>query len=255
MAFEQSVSWWCIARDNSDLVDMLGTCKAIGYTGMELVPVEQFQLVRDQGMKIVTHQLHGPIPVGINDPANWDDIKRQADASLKLAVEWDIPFLIAFSGNRDGMDDGRGAENAIKHLELLARDAESAGVVLILELLNSKVNHPDYMCDSTAWGVQVVSAVNSPHARLLYDIYHMQVMEGDVIQTIRDNHQWFAHYHTAGVPGRNEIDESQELYYPAICRAIAETGFSGYVGQEFLPLGDWKAALQYAYEACNVDVL
>ena len=162
MAFEQSVSWWCIARDNSDLVDMLETCKAIGYTGMELVPVEQFQLVRDQGMKIVTHQLHGPIPVGINDPANWDDIKRQADASLKLAVEWEIPFLIAFSGNRDGMDDGRGAENAIKHLELLARDAESAGVVLILELLNSKVNHPDYMCDTTAWGVQVVSAVNSP---------------------------------------------------------------------------------------------
>ena len=182
-----------------------------------------------------------------------DDIKRQADANLKLAVEWDIPYLIVFSGNREGMDDERGAENAIKHLDLLARDAESAGIVLILELLNSKVNHPDYMCDRTAWGVQVVSAVDSPYARLLYDIYHMQVMEGDVIQTIRDNHQWFAHYHTAGVPGRNEIDETQELYYPAICRAIAETGFSGYVGQEFVPVGDWKAALQYAYDACNVD--
>ena len=254
MAYEQSVSWWCIARENSDLVDMLETCKSIGYTAVELVPPEQFQLARDQGMKIATHQLHGPIPVGINDPKNWDDIKRQADASLKLAQEWDIPFLIAFSGNREpGLDDERGAENAIKHLELLARDAESAGVVLLLELLNSKVNHPDYMCDRTAWGLQVVSAVDSPYARLLYDIYHMQVMEGDVIQTIRDNHQWFAHYHTAGVPGRNELDETQELYYPAICRAIAETGFDGYVGQEFVPVGDWKAALTQAYEACSVD--
>ena len=136
---------------------------------------------------------------------------------------------------------------------MLARDAESAGVVLLLELLNSKVNHPDYQCDRTAWGVQVVSAVNSANARLLYDIYHMQVMEGDVIQTIRDFHQWFAHYHTAGVPGRHEIDESQELYYPAICRAIADTGFSGYVGQEFTPLGDWKAAMKQAFEACSVS--
>ena len=118
------------------------------------------------------------------------------------------------------------------HLEQLARAAESAGIVLILELLNSKLNHPDYQCDRTDWGVQVVSAVNSPHARLLYDIYHMQIMEGDVIQTIRDNHQWFAHYHTAGVPGRHELDETQELNYGAICRAIAETGFSNYVGQE-----------------------
>jgi hydroxypyruvate isomerase len=254
MAIEQSVSWWCIARENTDLVDMLQTCKGIGYTAMELVPPEQFQLARDQGMKIATHQLHGPIPVGINNPQNWDDIKRQSEASLALAQEWDIPFLIAFSGNRGpGLDDERGAENAIKHLEILARDAESAGIVLLLELLNSKVNHPYYQCDRTAWGVQVVSAVDSPHARLLYDIYHMQVMEGDVIQTIRDNHQWFAHYHTAGVPGRNEIDETQELYYPAICRAIAETGFSGYVGQEFVPVGDWQAALKQAYEACRVD--
>jgi len=254
MAYEQSVSWWCIARENTDLVAMLQTCKAIGYTAMELVPEEQFALVRDQGMAIATHQLHGPIPVGINNPENWDDIKRQSDASLKLAQEWNIPFLIAFSGNREpGLDDERGAANAIPKLERLARDAESAGVVLILELLNSKVNHPDYMCDRTAWGVQVVSAVDSPYARLLYDIYHMQVMEGDVIQTIRDNHQWFAHYHTAGVPGRNEIDETQELYYPAICRAIAETGFSGYVGQEFVPVGDWKAAMQYAYDACTVE--
>ena len=204
-------------------------------------------------MKIAAHQLHVPLTQGISHSKYWDDIKRQADASLKLAVEWDIPFMIAFSGNREGLDDARGAENAIKQLEPLARAAESAGITLILELLNSKVNHPDYQCDRTAWGVQVVSAVDSPHARLLYDIYHMQVMEGDVIQTIRDNHQWIAHYHTAGVPGRHEIDETQELNYGAICRAIAETGYSGYVGQEFVPAGDWRAALRQAYDVCNVN--
>lgn len=253
MSIEQSLGWWCCAHLAEDPVELLQTARSIGYTALELVPVEQFALVRDQGLKIATHQLHVPLEQGISHSKYWDDIKRQADESLKLAVEWDIPFLIAFSGNREGLDDARGAENAIRHLEPLARAAESAGVVLILELLNSKVNHPDYQCDHTAWGVQVVSAVDSPYARLLYDIYHMQVMEGDVIQTIRDNHQWFAHYHTAGVPGRNEIDDTQELYYPAICRAIAETGFSGYIGQEFLPLGDWKAALQQAFDACQVD--
>ena len=204
-------------------------------------------------MKIAAHQLHVPLTQGISHSKYWDDVKRQSEASLKLAVDWEIPNMICFSGNREGLDDKRGAENAIKHLEQLARAAESAGVMLILELLNSKVNHPDYQCDRTAWGVEVVSAVNSPNARLLYDIYHMQIMEGDVIQTIRDNHQWFAHYHTAGVPGRNEIDETQELYYPAICQAIAKTGFSGYLGQEFVPKGDWKAVLQQAYDTCNVN--
>ncbi|MCY3979677.1 MAG: TIM barrel protein [Chloroflexi bacterium] len=252
MAYEQSVSWWSFAAQ-ADPVELLRTCKDIGYTAMEMTPPEMMQLTRDHGMKIATYQLHVPIPVGINDPKNWDDIKRQSEASLKLAQEWDIPYLICFSGNRaPGIDDEQGAENSIKQLEVLARDAESAGIVLILELLNSKVNHPEYMCDRTDWGLQVVSAVNSPSARLLYDIYHMQVMEGDVIQTIRDYHQWFAHYHTAGVPGRNEIGDTQELYYPAICRAIDETGFTGYVGQEFVPVGDWKAALRQAYDACNV---
>ena len=162
MAFEQSVSWWCYVRMGIDPVDLLQTAKSIGYTAMELVPVEQFALVRDQGMKIAAHQLHVPLEQGISHTKYWDDIKRQSDESLKLAVEWDIPFLIAFSGNREGLDDARGAENAIKHLEPLARAAESAGVMLILELLNSKVNHPDYQCDRTDWGVQVVSAVDSP---------------------------------------------------------------------------------------------
>ena len=168
-------------------------------------------------------------------------------------MKWNIANLIVFSGNREGLDDEKGAENAIQQLEKLAKDAESAGVMLILELLNSKVDHPDYQCDKTEWGVKVVSAVNSPNLRLLYDIYHMQVMEGDIIQRIRENHQWFAHYHTAGVPGRNEIDDSQELNYRPICQAIANTGYTGYLGQEFIPKKDWKASLKQAYDLCQVE--
>ncbi|MCY4537362.1 MAG: TIM barrel protein [Chloroflexi bacterium] len=253
MAIPQSVSWWCFERDDIDPVDLLRTCKAIGYMAMELAPVEQFALVRDHGLEIAAHQLHVPLTQGISHPKYWDDIQRQAEENFKLAGRWNIPNLIVFSGDREGLPDQEGAENAIKHLELLARDAESAGVTLILELLNSKLDHPDYQCDRSDWAVQVVSAVNSPRARILYDIYHMQIMEGDVIQTIRDNHQWFAHYHTAGAPGRNEIDDSQELNYRAICRAIAETGYTGYIGQEFVPKGDWKASLRDAFAVCNVN--
>lgn len=252
MAFEQSVCWWCFERGDIDAVDLITTAKTIGYTSLELMPVDKFELAVDHGMKIVTHGLHRPLEQGVSHAKYMDDIKRQSDEMLEIANQWNIPNLIVFSGNREGLDDETGAENAIRHLEGLAKDAESAGIMLILELLNSKVDHPDYQCDKTAWGVKVVSAVNSLNLRLLYDIYHMQVMEGDIIQTIRDNHQWFAHYHTAGVPGRHEIDESQELYYPPIMQAIADTGYSGYVGQEFIPLKDWKASLKQAYDLCHV---
>ena len=254
MAFEQSVSWWCFDRPDIDPVDLFETIKAIGYTGLELLPVDKFQLARDHGLKIAAQQLHVPLTQGLSHRKYWDDIRRQSASSLKLAQDWDIPNMIVFSGNREGLDDARGAENASLLLEELARDAESAGIMLVLELLNSKVNHADYQGDRTAWGVDVVSAVNLPNARLLYDIYHMQVMEGDIIQTIRDNHQWIAHYHTAGVPGRNEIDATQELNYSAICHAIADTGFTGYVGQEFVPVRDWKTALRQAFEICNIEL-
>lgn len=252
MTFKQSVSWWCFEREDIDELDLIKTIKDVGYPAVELVPEDKFQLVTDHGLDIVAHGLHAPLEQGIAHTKYWDDIKRQSEETLSLAVKWNIPNMIVFSGNREGLDDATGAENAIKHLKQLAKDAESAGIMLILELLNSKVNHPDYMCDRTAWGVQVVSAVNSPNLRLLYDIYHMQVMEGDIIQTIRDNHQWFAHYHTAGVPGRNEIDDSQELNYRPICQAMADTGYTGYLGQEFIPVKDWKESLQQAFTVCDV---
>lgn len=253
MAIPQSVSWWCFERDDIDELELLETIKAIGYAAVELAPADKFQLVADSGLGIAAQQLHVPLTQGISHGKYWDDIQRQAEANFKLAQRWQIPNMIVFSGNRERLPDEQGAENAIRRLEALARDAETAGVTLLLELLNSKLDHPDYQCDRTAWAVQVVSTVNSPRARILYDIYHMQIMEGDVIQTIRDNHQWFGHYHTAGVPGRNELDDAQELNYRAICRAIAETAYSGYIGQEFIPTGDWKASLRQAFEICNVD--
>ena len=252
MAFQQSVPWWCFERDDIDELALLAAIKAIGYAAMELVPEDKLQLVADQGLKIAAHGLHAPLTQGISQTKYWDDIQRQAEHSFKLAQRWDIPNLIVFSGKREGLDDESGAENAKVHLQALAGDAESAGVTLVLELLNSKIDHPDYQCDRTAWAVDVVSAVDSPRARILYDIYHMQIMEGDIIRTIREHHQWFGHYHTAGVPGRNELDEAQELNYRAICQAIAATGYEGYVGQEFIPKGDWKAALRQAYELCRV---
>jgi hydroxypyruvate isomerase len=174
-------------------------------------------------------------------------------ANIRDAVQWGIPNLICFSGNRNGLDDTTGAEITAEGLRAVARDAEDAGVTLVLELLNSKVDHPDYQCDRTLWGLGVCRMVNSPRVKLLYDIYHMQIMEGDIIRTITDNHATFGHYHTAGNPGRNNIDDTQELNYAAIMRAILATGYQGYVGQEFIARGDPVAALRDAFERCNLS--
>ena len=169
-----------------------------------------------------------------------------------MAVEYQIPNLIVFSGNRAGLGDAEGARTAAEGLKQAAALAEAKGLTLVLELLNSKVDHPDYQCDHTAWGAQVIDQVASPCLKLLYDIYHMQIMEGDIIRTLRDNMQRIGHIHTAGNPGRNDLDEEQELYYPPILRAIRDSSFSGYVTQEFVPKGDPLAALRHAYELCNV---
>jgi hydroxypyruvate isomerase len=160
--------------------------------------------------------------------------------------------VIVFSGNRDGLDDKTGAEITAQGLKRLARTAQDEGVTLILELLNSKVDHPDYQADKTIWGVQVCQMVDSPAVKLLYDIYHMQVMEGDIIRTIREHHAYFGHYHTAGNPGRQELDERQELQYKPIIQAIAATGYKGYLGHEFIPTGDPEVALRQAFEICNI---
>jgi hydroxypyruvate isomerase len=171
---------------------------------------------------------------------------------LRQAADAGVPNVICFSGNRAGLSDEEGLENCARGLERLVPLAEQLGVTLVMELLNSKVDHRDYMCDHTPWGVALVERIGSDRMKLLYDIYHMQIMEGDVIRTIRTHHQHIAHYHTAGVPGRNELDETQELYYPAIVRAIRETGYEGFLGQEFIPRGDPIASLRAAVELCDV---
>jgi hydroxypyruvate isomerase len=248
---KQSVSWWCFDGKLAPEA-LVSACADIGYAAMELVEEKDFALVRDHGLGIASIRGHASLTNGLNRRENHAQIEREIVANLELAVKWGVPNVVCFSGNRAGLDDATGASITAEGLQRVAEQAEAAGVTLVLELLNSKVDHPDYQCDKTPWGVQVVRQVNSPRVKLLYDIYHMQIMEGDVIRTIRDNHAHIAHYHTAGVPGRHEIDETQELYYPAIARAILETGYEGYLGQEFIPTGDPVAGLRRAFDLCNV---
>jgi len=192
------------------------------------------------------------IAKGINRKENWDECLGKIRAAIDAAASKGYPNVICFSGNRAGMSDEEGMKNCAEALKQVVGLAEQKKVTICMELLNSKLNHKDYMCDRTAWGVGLAKMVGSERFKLLYDIYHMQVQEGDVIATLRANKQYIGHYHTAGVPGRNEIDEKQELNYDAIMRAIAATGYTGWIGQEFTPKGDATAALEQAFKICDV---
>jgi hydroxypyruvate isomerase len=188
----------------------------------------------------------------LNRKENHSRIEEELLKNIELAAKYEIPSLIVFSGNRRGISDEEGIDNTVEGLLRVVKAAEEKGVTLCLELLNSKYDHKDYQCDRTWWGVEVCKRVNSPRVKLLYDIYHMQIMEGDLINTIRQNIKFIGHFHTAGVPGRRDIDEEQEINYRAVMRAIAETGYDGYVGHEFVPKGDPIEALKKAFEICNV---
>jgi len=251
VAIKQSVSAWCFARAMPPR-DLARTLAEIGYAGVDLVDQEHWPLFKEHGLAIAAVNGHRSIEEGLNRRENHDRIEREITANLDLAARWDIANLIVFSGNRRGLDAAVGAETTAEGLRRVARAAEDAGVTLVLELLNSKVDHPDYQADHTAWGMHVCELVGSPRVKLLYDIYHMQIMEGDIIRAIQDHHRYVGHYHTAGNPGRHEIGATQELYYPAIMRAILTTGYDGYVGQEFIPAGDPVVALKEAFALCNV---
>ena len=250
---KQSVCWWCY--DHTDLTPAALTQHIIsaGYNAVEIVEPEHWELVTQHGLAIAAHKAHFSIEQGLNRAEYFPQIEREFQENLELAVKWNIPNLICFSGNREGLSDTEGAKTTAEHLSQLAPHAEAAGVTLILELLNSKIDHPDYQCDRTEWGVEVVKQVGSDSVKLLYDIYHMQIMEGDIIHMIEQYHPYIGHYHTAGVPGRNEINDTQELNYPAIVRAISKTGYTGYIGQEFAPKGDPVSALKDAYRRCDVS--
>ena len=247
--YKQSVSHWPISGLSDEQFKKV---LAIGITGVEMPPPDSYQKFRDLGFTIATIAGHNSLADGLNKTENHSRIADELRANLEVAKQFEIPNLICFSGNRAGKSEEEGAANCAAGLQMVAKDAEAAGVNLIMELLNSKVDHGDYQCDRTPWGVEVVEQVNSPRVKLLYDIYHMQIMEGDLIRTIRDNIQHIAHFHTAGNPGRNDLDENQEIFYPAVARAIAATGYDGWLGHEFGPKADSLAALQQAYDQCSV---
>lgn len=248
-ALKQSFSWWCFANRGLDADALLRTAREIGYEGVDLIDEALWPKAANHGLKIVAVCGHNSIEDGMSRRENAKRIESEVRANLAKAEQWEIPLLICFSGNRQGAHSGIDATAEI--LNRLAPAAVNAGVTLAIELLNSKVDHAHYECDHTVWGVEVCRRVNSPSVKLLYDIYHMQVMEGDIIRTIQNHSAQFAHYHTAGNPGRGQPDASQELNYRAIYQAIAATNYSGYIGHEFLPKGEIREALSRAFADCQ----
>jgi hydroxypyruvate isomerase len=247
----QAVAWWCFVPEKLAPKSFARAVAGAGYAGCELVPQEHWSLVIDHGLAVTAVAGHQSLTIGLNRRDEHSRIEQEILESITHARQLNIPNLICFSGNRNGVDDARGAEVTAEGLARVAPAAEAAGVNLVLELLNSKIDHPGYQADRTAWGIEVCRAVASPRIKLLYDIYHMQIMEGDIIRTIRNAKQHIGHYHTAGNPGRNDLDEQQELNYPAILTAIKETGHTGYVTHEFLPKGDPVTSLNNTFKRCS----
>ncbi len=246
---------WCY--QSIPLEELCAAAKKTGMVGIDLVGPQDWPIL--QKYNLISTMCNG---AEINLVDGWNDKQFHAKlienytTMIPLVAQAGYKNLICFSGSRRGIDDETGWNNCAEGLKQIMSLAEKNNVIIIMELLNSKVDHKDYQCDKTAWGVELAKRIGSPNFKLLYDIYHMQIDEGDVIRTIKENHQYIAHYHTGGVPGRHEIDESQELFYPAIMRAILETGYKGYVAQEFIPTGkenkDKIAALKKAIKLCDV---
>jgi hydroxypyruvate isomerase len=247
---KQSVCRWCYG--DVRLEKLAAEAKRIGYQSVELLTPEEFKIVKPLGLTCAMLSGACKIEDCLNRKENHDRLEKALSEHIEFAAANGIPNVICFSGNRRGMSDEEGLENCAVGVKRVLSLAEQKNVTVCMELLNSKVNHKDYMCDHTPWGVRLVKKVGSPRFKLLYDIYHMQIMEGDVIRTIQENKDYIAHYHTGGNPGRHEIDESQELNYPAIVRAILETGFDGYLAQEFIPTREPIASLEQGFRICDV---
>ncbi|NLW49435.1 MAG: TIM barrel protein [Candidatus Brocadiaceae bacterium] len=259
MRIKQSFCYPCFKTPEMTLDQLCAEAAGIGLAGIELWwPGDDFdELVAAadrHGLAIASMCGHGTLAKGLNDPDEHERIEGEVRESLEIAARLRIPGLVCFSGNRNqGQSEEDALEATVAGLRRLAPHAERAGVNLNMELLNSRVDHAGYQCDHTAWGAAVCERVGSPSAKLLYDVYHMQVMEGDVIRTIRDNIRWIGHFHTAGNPGRRDLDDDQELNYAAICRAIAQTGYDGYVAHEFAPKADRIEGLRRAFAICDQE--
>ncbi|QDT36623.1 hydroxypyruvate isomerase family protein [Stratiformator vulcanicus] len=246
---KQSVSRWCFGRIPLDRF-----CKEVnrlGLVGIDLLGPESFPTLKKHGL-VCTMTTSHRLANGLCDPKFHDDCITKITAAIEANAAEQFKNVACFSGNARGIDPKTGMANCVRALKEVTPLAEEKNVTLCMELLNSKVDHADYMCDNSKWGVELVKQVGSDNFKLLYDIYHMQIMEGDVIRTIRANHEYFGHYHTAGNPGRNELDDSQELNYTPIAKAVADTGFDGYFAHEFVPTRDPLTSLAEAVEVCRV---
>jgi hydroxypyruvate isomerase len=248
---KQSVSRWPYA--SIPLPDFCRALADMGLPAIDLLEINEWPIARDHGLACsMGYAGGGSIPDALNVKANHDAIVRNFEQNIPKAAAARVPNVITFFGNKRGMPDAEAIDNCVAGLNRVKKVAEDNGVTICVELLNSKVNHKDYQGDHTSFGVQVVKAVDSPRVKLLYDIYHMQIMEGDVIRTIRDNQQYIAHYHTGGVPGRHELDDTQELNWRAVAKAVADTGFQGYFAHEFVPTRDPLTSLREAVALCDV---
>lgn len=248
-----SVCQWCF--NSMPLEDLCKAVKEIGFSAIDLIAPKDWPTLQKYGIysSMCYHGGKVSLTEGFNKTENHASLVKDYMEAMPLMVKAGYKDIICFSGSRFGMDDETGWTNCVTGLKQIMPYAEKNGITVHMELLNSKVDHKDYMCDRTPWGVELCKRLGSPNFKLLYDIYHMQIDEGDVIRTIKDHHQYIGHYHTAGVPGRHEIDESQELFYPAIMKAIIDTGYKGYVAQEFIPVAaDKIASLKDAIKRCDV---
>jgi hydroxypyruvate isomerase len=248
---KQSVSRWPYAK--IPLPDFCRACADMGLTAVDLLEEDEWPIARQAGLVCsMGYAGGGSIRDGLNVKANHDAIVKNFERTIPRAAALQVPNVITFFGNKRGMGDDEATANCVAGLNRVKKIGEDHGVTICVELLNSKVNHADYQGDRTAFGVEIVKAVGSPRVKLLYDIYHMQIMEGDLVHTIKDQHQYIGHYHTGGVPGRHELDETQEVNWPAVCRAIVDTGFSGYLAHEFVPTRDPLTSLAEAIALCDV---
>ena len=252
MNINHSICRW--TYNHLSLEELCVLIKDIGFSAIDLIGPKEWHILKENGVdSSMCNGAEISLEKGWNHKEYHETLVKNYTEMIPLVGKAGYKNLICFSGNRDGMDDETGMQNCMEGLQRILPLAEKHGVVLQMELFNSKIDHPDYMCDKSAWGVELCKQLDSDNFKLLYDIYHMQINEGDIIRTIRDHHQYFGHYHTAGVPGRNEIDESQELYYPAVMKAIVATGYKGYVAQEFIPKKkDKEASLREAIKLCDV---
>lgn len=247
MSFQQGFAWWSFAPAAESGADLLRAAAAIGYRGVDFLPAEWWPVARDLGLDVVIIDGHEPLEVGFNDPAHHAALSDQVRAAIERAATADVPFVAVASGDRRPHASIDGMAATADGLAPLAALAHQSGVVLLIEPLNSKVDHPGHECDTTAWAASVVRRVGSPGLRVLYDFYHAQIMEGDLLRTVDRHWVEIAHFHTAGVPGRHELDEAQEINWPGVATFLRERRYAGYITHEFIPRGDPAAALTHAF--------